>query len=199
MDKNILKSSIIFIGPMHVGMDMVASAVSQKTGMDVVNVNKLRRVFYPKFGYNVEAANRIRQTKGIEAWYEYQKPYEAKLVEYVLTTFLTRPSIVTFGAGFSVYKDKELFAVVQKAMQPYKNVINLELPPNYKGYNKSAQSEINNNFIHNDCNYILSKFDVTVDVVDADFRNRDYTFSEYKFENLINNIITISGNKVRSK
>ena len=120
-------------------------------------------------------------------------------MEYVLTTFLTRPSIVTFGAGFSVYKDKELFAVVQKAMQPYKNVINLELPPNYKGYNTSAQSEINKNFIHNDCNYILSKFDVTVDVVDADFRNRDYAFSEYKFENLINNIITISGNKVRSK
>ena len=49
MDKSILKSSIILIGPMHVGMDMVASALSQKTGMDVVNVNKLRKVFYHNF------------------------------------------------------------------------------------------------------------------------------------------------------
>ena len=117
----------------------------------------------------------------------------------MLTTFLTRPSIVVFGAGFTVYKDKELFASVQKAMQGYKNVINLELPPNYKGYNISAQSEINKNFIHNDCNYILSKFDVTVDVVDNDLLKNEYTFSDYKYANLINNIITISGNKVKGK
>ena len=199
MDKNILKSSIILIGPMNVGKDMIASSLSEKTGLDIVYVNKLRKVFYPKFGYNLEAATRIRKSKGIAAWYEYQKPYEAKLAEYVLTTFLTRPSIVVFGAGFTVYKDKELFASVQKAMQGYKNVINLELPPNYKGYNISAQSEINKNFIHNDCNYILSKFDVTVDVVDNDLLKNEYTFSDYKYANLINNIITISGNKVKGK
>lgn len=194
MDKQILKFSIILIGPMHVGMDMVAKSLSEQTGLPIVDVNSLRKIFYPKFGYNIEVAKKKKRESNI-SWMEYQKQYECKLATYVLTMFLTKPSIVCFGAGFSVYEDKNLFSEVQKAMQPYKNVINLELPVNYMAYNKAACSEENKKFVHNNCNYILSKFDVTVDCVDRDLRTNEFIFSEYKFKNIIDNIITISGNK----
>ena len=195
MDKSILNNSIILIGPMHVGASLIAEELSDKCKLPIVDVNKLRKVFFPKFGYDVKKAEEAKARGGVKGYLDYQKQFEANLACYVLDTFLTKPSIVVFGAGFTVYKDKGLFNEVQDAMHPYKNVINLVLPPNYKAYNLPAQTEINNEFINSNCNYLLSKFDITVDIVDYDAKNKEYVFSDYKLKNIIDNIISLSGNK----
>ncbi len=195
--KSIYNNSILLIGPIGVGKSMLAKALSQKSGLPVITLDKLRNYYYQKFGYDVDTAKKAQQTNGADGWYEYQKPFELELAVEVLNNHISQPSIIDLGAGFTVFENRRMFNELFRAMKPYKNIFNLELPNNYKSYNEKAKTELNVHFKQNNCNYTLASFNLCVDVVDQN--GQTYEFNENKFNSLVKNIMSVSGVKAKEE
>lgn len=91
--------------------------------------------------------------------YEYWKPFEAESVGIILEKY--KGHIIDFGAGQSVYDDKELFKKVEENLKPIDNVV-LILPSSDNKESidilyKRNKFEYNNIFIENECNAKLAK------------------------------------------
>ena len=123
-----MNNTIILIGPMSAGKSTVATLLSEALKIPQCPLDDKRWEYYDEIGYDKDAAKKIVATKGMVGLLNHWKPFEAYSVERVLEEF--SDCVIDFGAGQSVYEDKELFARVEAALEPYPNVILLLPSPN---------------------------------------------------------------------
>ncbi|MEQ8676332.1 MAG: hypothetical protein RLP44_19070 [Aggregatilineales bacterium] len=113
--------SIILIGPMRAGKTTVSKLVAEKLNLPRVRLDEIRWDYYPTVGYDEDHAKSLRKSGGLD-FFTYMKPFEASLVEHVLTLH-PEDTVIDFGAGHSVYEQEALFQQVQKALEPFPHVI----------------------------------------------------------------------------
>jgi tRNA A37 N6-isopentenylltransferase MiaA len=118
-----MKSVVILIGPMSAGKSTLAEMLAKKLGVPRVELDEVRQRFYGEIGYSERYASEIVGREGMQGLIEYWKPFEAHAVERALEEY--RSCVMDFGAVHSVYEDEALFQRVQKALQPYKFVIQI--------------------------------------------------------------------------
>ncbi len=116
-----MKNIIILIGPMCVGKSTIAKLLSSMLSIPRFELDDVRQRFYTEIGYSESLASRIVGEEGMDELIQYWKPFEAYAVERAIDEF--ENCVVDFGAGHSVYEDPELFARVEKALEPIKHVI----------------------------------------------------------------------------
>ena len=123
-----MNSTIILIGPLGAGKTTVGHLLAEKLGLPFCSVDNVRWEYYQKVGYDQTLASQIAASdQGVLGVLRYSKPYEAQMVEKVLSD---HHGIIDFGASNSVYEDKGLFARVANALAPYPHVILLLPSPN---------------------------------------------------------------------
>lgn len=121
-------STIILIGPIRAGKSTVAKLLAEKLRLPNLSLDEERWKYYEEIGYSNTEATRIAKSEaGMVGLIEYWKPFEAHMVERVLSDH--RGHVIDFGAGHSVYEDEGLFSRVQSALAPYPNVILLMPSP----------------------------------------------------------------------
>ncbi len=126
---------------------------------------------YEDMGFNGKVSNFLSGKFGMVAWHFYQKRFETKLFSALIDQ-LDTPAIIDVGGGMPITLDKEYnewakkfksmdenlynqhFDITQIGFDKIKNtltgfnVINLELPQNYKqNFFKAKNNPINDNFI----------------------------------------------------
>jgi shikimate kinase len=110
---------------MCAGKSTIAALLAEKLKMQRVEMDELRWDYFAKTDYSKDEARRIYHAEGNIGVLRYSKPFEAQMVEGVLRDYPEQ--VIDFGAGHSVYEDKDDFARVQTALAPFDNVI-LVLP-----------------------------------------------------------------------
>jgi hypothetical protein len=113
--------TIVLIGPVRAGKSTVGALLAARLGLPLHQLDALRDTYYREIDYDDSHAQRLRDEQGWEARYRYWKPFEAHAVERFLAEYPT--GILDFGAGHSVQEDPVLFARVQRALAPYRNVV----------------------------------------------------------------------------
>ena len=117
---------------------------------------------YEMLGFNGKISNYVRANFGVSGWFFYQKQFENQLLQAVVTQ-LDRPCVIDMGGGMAsapqgiiagfdklfrlvneeVYTknvdiSKFSFSIIEEALSPFKNVIGLKLPKDYKKTMKKA-------------------------------------------------------------
>lgn len=169
-----MASTIILIGPMCAGKSTIAELLSEKLNLPHHSVDDDRWTYYKEIGYDEALAAQIAKSdQGMAGLLRYWKPFEAHAVERVLADH--PDCVIDFGAGHSVYEDETLFARVQRALNPYPNVILLLPSPNLDesaeilnarfkelllrevGHVDPALFEVNTQFVKHPSNHKLAK------------------------------------------
>ena len=132
---------------------------------------------YEYLGFKGEVSNFIRQKFGPEAAFYYRKQFECKLLRSVAEK-ITEPCIIDVGGGMPVILEDECkkldeqarafdeklylehfdlsvlnFEHIQESLKPFKNVVELKLPANYKDTMEKAShnSRFNDEYIESGC------------------------------------------------
>jgi len=116
-----LRTEIILIGPIGTGKSTLGKLLAESLDLPQCSMDTVRWGYYNEIGYSREAEQEIGKTQGMEGVYRYWKPFEAHAVERLLAE--QHDCVIDFGAGHSVYEDEALFARVQHALTPYRNVV----------------------------------------------------------------------------
>ncbi|WP_256871792.1 shikimate kinase [Nostoc sp. TCL26-01] len=106
---------------MRTGKSTLGKLLAEKLNLPQISMDELRYNYYKQIGYDEDLAKKLRVEGGFGAIYKYWKPFEAYAVEKLLAEH--NNCVIDFGAGHSVYDDAPLFYRVQKALEPYPNVI----------------------------------------------------------------------------
>lgn len=120
-----MTSSIILLGPMCAGKSTLAALLAEKLRMPRVEMDELRWEYFKDTNYSKDEARRIFHAEGNIGVLRYSKPFEAQMVEKVLQDHPNH--VIDFGAGHSVFENKDDFARVQTALAAFEHVI-LVLP-----------------------------------------------------------------------
>lgn len=155
-----MNKTIILIGPVGAGKTTIAKLLSEKLNIPHASLDEERWDIYSELGYDFKYADKLMKEKGFLGLYEYWKPFEADSVGIILAKY--KDHIIDFGAGQSVYKDKELYKKVERALKFIENVI-LILPSSDNKESleilyKRNEFEHNHIFIENDSNNRLAKY-----------------------------------------
>lgn len=118
-------SGIILLGPMCAGKSTIAALLAERLQMQRVEMDELRWEYFKDTDYSDDEARRIFHAEGNIGVLRYSKPFEAQMVEKVLQDYPEH--VIDFGAGHSVYENKDDFARVEAALAPFRNAI-LVLP-----------------------------------------------------------------------
>jgi shikimate kinase len=116
-----MRSTVILIGPICAGKSTIAQLLAVKLDMPRYEVDKDRWRYYAEIGYDKAEGKRIAEAEGMLGLIQYWKPFEAYAVERALVEHPN--TVMDFGAGHSYYEDATLFARVEKALEPFPNVI----------------------------------------------------------------------------
>lgn len=116
-----MKDDIILIGPVGAGKSTLGKLVAEAKQWPNVSMDAIRDSYYIEIGYDEDNAKRMLVESGFLTLYRYWKPFEAYAVERLLSEH--SECVIDFGAGHSVFEDDALFARVQKALEPYRNVV----------------------------------------------------------------------------
>jgi len=141
-----MKSDIILIGPVGVGKSTVGKLLASRINLPQASLDVKRWSIYEEIGYDFEYAEKLYQEGGFLGMYKYWKHFEVYSVKRVLEMYPNH--IHDFGAGQSVYEDKNLFEEVSEILKPYSNVV-LLLPSPNKEESLNILFE-RNKFTHND-------------------------------------------------
>lgn len=114
-------TAIILIGPMGAGKTTIGALLAEQLGLPQYALDELRWDYYAEIGYSREVEKQIREAEGVAGALRYWKPFEVHAVEQLLADYQT--GIFDFGAGHSVYDDPARLARVERALQPFRNVI----------------------------------------------------------------------------
>lgn len=111
-ENKLYEDSIILIGPSGAGKSTIAADMESRMGMPRVCLDKLTSVAR-KSGYRAK----------FKTPDEFNCHMIHTLVEEAKTNAPDTPYVVDFGAGHSIYKDKEMFRRVKQDLKPFKNVV----------------------------------------------------------------------------
>lgn len=141
---------------------------------------------YEDLGFNGDVSNYCRDNFGLVAWHFYQKQFEIKLLQ-AITEQIHEPCVIDLGGGMPIclddqyktlsimfmMKNKELFQKhfnlkqvnfrsIKKALSPFKNIVELCLPNNYKKImEKAGQDSLNDIFIESGQYHKIAKTSVS--------------------------------------
>lgn len=130
-------ADIILIGPVGTGKSTQGKLLAEALGVPQEPMDKRRWELYREIGWSEEEQKRIGDAEGFPGIYRYWKPFECHAVERLLAE---RPAdaapdtiarVIDFGAGHSVFEDEAHFARVQRALEPYANVVLLLPSPDW--------------------------------------------------------------------
>jgi shikimate kinase len=158
------RDEIILIGPIGAGKSTVGGLLAKTLALPQVSLDDVRYDYYREIGYDEEYARQLRAEAGLPALVAYWKPFEAHAVERFLADH--HGCVFDLGAGHSVYEDAELFARVQRAMAPFRNVVLLQPDPDVELSLDIMESydpvlvrdrEINRHFLAHPSNRLLAR------------------------------------------
>ena len=162
---DIANDSILIYGPIGVGKSVLSKMVSEKTGMPLVSLDDQRQ---------------LKEYYDTRKYFDF-KGFELHLVRSVLTN-LKEPSVISFGAGHTVYEREEMFEKVRFLFNKFKNRYFL-IPSDDneesekflydKIVNKNIKNideplHVNKHFIRSDCNKKLAS--TVFYIKDKDFK-----------------------------
>jgi shikimate kinase len=173
INSEILKNSIILIGPMGTGKTTVAKLLQQKNGMPKISLD------------DKQMLNALYQNR--EKFSNF-KDFEFYLTSSVLTN-LQEPTIIDFGAGHSVYENPLMFYEMKKLMSQFANVTYL-IPSQDKeesfkilneriAKNRNVDEHVmqnNKHFIYSNCNENLA-----TNIIYTNNKNWDEIIDEITF------------------
>ena len=116
-----MKEVIFLIGPIRAGKSTIAQLLSKQLSLPRFRMDVLRFEYYKELGYDEKLAKKIEDENGFLALLEYWKPFDVHAVKRVLQD--CKSGIIDFGGGLSVYEDENLLAQVERALEPFQNVI----------------------------------------------------------------------------
>lgn len=163
MDKN----KIIFIGAMGIGKTSVAKELSKRLSMEYIDIDSLRWDFFKEQeDYDNNKVGDMFKSSNEIAAFDYLKPFEARFTIHILNKFLN--GVFDFGAGYTVYKNDELFSRVKSAFEPYENIFLLRYSNNadeslealrnrHDAIPEKLYYALNSEFINSPCNQILAR------------------------------------------
>ncbi len=112
-------ADIVLIGPVRAGKSTQGRLLAQHLDLPRVSVDELRWKYHKEIGYDETLAKEFRARGGFLALYLYWNLFDAYTAERILADH--RKCVIDFGAG--IYESREMLARVQRALQPYRNVI----------------------------------------------------------------------------
>jgi hypothetical protein len=119
--------TIILIGPEGAGKTTIGKALAEKLDRELFSLDRHRKELYAPFNYDDSHANKLYEQEGVEALLKYWKYFEYRAVVYILQNAL-KPGdrfygkILDFGAGHSIFENKEELDHVTELISPYKGV-----------------------------------------------------------------------------
>lgn len=160
--------NVILIGPIGAGKSTQGELLSEKLKAPYRKMDELRWDYYREIGYSEELEKKISDNEGFLGVYRYWKPFEAHAVERLLEDF--PDGVLDFGGGHSVYEDEALFKRVQKAMNPFGNVVLLLPSPDLdesvrilrtgKWDGIANNSDLHEHFVKHHSNHDLAKINI---------------------------------------
>lgn len=165
-----MQKKIILIGAMGVGKSTVSALLAEKLGLGRIDIDELRWAYFSEMpGYDGAYVDGLFEAGEEQKAFAYMKPFEANLVEVVLSRF--EAGVFDFGAGYTVYEDESLFARVEKALAVCENVVLLRysadnaesleaLRDRHKDIPPALYYSLNKPFIESDCNERLARLAV---------------------------------------
>lgn len=116
-----MSANIVLIGPSLTGKTTLAKLLGERLNRPVRELDELRWAYYVEVGYDAEYARQIRAEGGMPAIAAYWNRFDAHAVERVLVDYPSG-SVISFGAGHSVYDNEADFKRVQAALAPHQVV-----------------------------------------------------------------------------
>ena len=166
-----MSSDIILIGPIGVGKSTLGNLLADALDIPQCPMDQYRWDYYKEIGYDEEFARKLSEKIGFWALYMYWKEFECYAVERLLSEHSN--CVIDFGAGHSVYEIGTHFSRVEKALQPYENVVLLLPSPDpdesvrilneRQGKKQPDEMDINEHFIRHHSNRDLAKIVVYTD------------------------------------
>ncbi len=111
----------VLIGPMNVGKTTVGTLLAKSFSIPIHSIDAFRERYYLEIGYDTSYADKLLNSKGLWALYQYWKIFEIHALERFFVDF--RDCVFDLGAGHSVYEDPAQFRRAQRAFSAFKNVI----------------------------------------------------------------------------
>ncbi|KAF5566560.1 shikimate kinase [Fusarium napiforme] len=124
--------TIILIGPEGAGKTTIGKVLAERPDRELFRLDRHRKELYAPFDYDDAHANNLYEQQGVEALLKYWKYFEYRAVVDILQNAL-KPGdkfygkILDFGAGHSIFENKEELDHVAELMAPYEGVF-LVLP-----------------------------------------------------------------------
>lgn len=120
---------------------------------------------FADFGFKPEVSVYLREKFGDVAWHYYQKQFEVKFMQDLINN-LPKPCVIDMGGGLPISLDEEYekldkefrsideklylenfdlegvnFEAIKTMLEPFKNVIELQLPTDYKNFDSRASHD----------------------------------------------------------
>jgi shikimate kinase len=154
--------TFLLLGPQRAGKSTVGRLLAEQLGLPLIQFESIASRHFTEIGYD-EAAMRRSWENGWDGFYRYMQPFEAHAIERALPEI--RDCILELDSRQAAFNDPGLLARVQRALEPYPNVLLLPSPDLEESVRLIARRqqvvvngmEINEHFIRSHCNHDLAK------------------------------------------
>lgn len=126
MDK--IRTEIILIGPQMAGKSTVGKLLAKKLSLPQISLDKLRWEYYRQIGFNDDLAQELKQKGGFLAVVAYWSLFNSYAIEQIVREY--KNCVFDFGAGPVVFENNLLQGQIERALEPFVNLIRLLPSPN---------------------------------------------------------------------
>ncbi|KAH7153847.1 hypothetical protein DER46DRAFT_612058 [Fusarium sp. MPI-SDFR-AT-0072] len=119
--------TMILIGPEGAGKTTIGKVLSEKLNRELFSLDRCRKELYAPFNYDEAHAHKLYEQEGVEALLKYWKYFEYRAVVDIFQNALQPGDrfygkIFDFGAGHSIFENKEKLDHVVELVSTYKGV-----------------------------------------------------------------------------
>jgi hypothetical protein len=112
---------VVLIGPSRAGKSTQARLLSEALGLPRLSVDRVRFRYYEEIGYDPAFAQRLRAAEGHFALGLYWREFQCHAVERILAEH--HGCVFDFGAGHSVYENRNQLERVKRALARVRHVL----------------------------------------------------------------------------